>query len=223
VELQPNHISAYALTLSEEVRLARRIKRGNLPELDDDIAAQKYEMADEILRSFGYEWYEISNWEKLTQNAGENRSAHNLNYWKNGEYLGVGPSAHSNFVSGDAIQRRFWNTDSVDDYEARILAGKSAVSGEEVLTAREKAVENAMLSARMNAPIKVHAKNSLEKLLAQNLVDPQTLTPTLRGRLLNDEIIRILLDDKTPQTPAKNTCAKFNTTQCLCCPQCVVS
>jgi oxygen-independent coproporphyrinogen-3 oxidase len=90
LELAPEHLSAYCLTLEPETPMARQTNAGTLPEPDPDLAATMYEWAAEELASHGYQGYEISNW---AQPGSESR--HNLTYWQNLPYLGVGPGAHS--------------------------------------------------------------------------------------------------------------------------------
>ena len=85
----PRHISAYALTVEPGTPLWR--DRTRHP--DDDIQAARYEMCDEMLSAAGLEWYEISNWAI----AGE-ECRHNLNYWQQGDYRGIGCAAHSHEV-----------------------------------------------------------------------------------------------------------------------------
>src|SRR6202046_1613198 len=58
----PDHVSAYALTVEPGTRLAARVRRGELPAPDDDVLADRYLLADEVLTAAGLDWYEISNW-----------------------------------------------------------------------------------------------------------------------------------------------------------------
>ncbi|MEO8397890.1 MAG: radical SAM family heme chaperone HemW, partial [Chloroflexota bacterium] len=87
--LQPDHISLYALGLEEGTPLKAWVERGRLPEPDEDLAADMYERASEVLREHGYEQYEISNWARPGHEC-----LHNLQYWHNDDYVGVGPGAH---------------------------------------------------------------------------------------------------------------------------------
>ncbi len=87
--LQPDHISLYALGLEEGTPLKAWVERGRLPEPDEDLAADMYERASELLRERGFEQYEISNWARPGHEC-----RHNLQYWHNDDYVGVGPGAH---------------------------------------------------------------------------------------------------------------------------------
>src|SRR5690606_37575599 len=91
IALAPDHVSAYALIVEEGTRIAGRIRRGELAEPDDDLQADMYELADELLAAAGYTWYEVSNWASTPAH----RSRHNLAYWTGEDWWGVGPGAHS--------------------------------------------------------------------------------------------------------------------------------
>ena len=92
--LGPEHLSLYALTLEEGTPLHRDVYRGATPEPDADLAADMYVYAVEALRESGYRQYEISNWARADREC-----RHNLAYWRNEEYLGIGAGAHS-FLGG---------------------------------------------------------------------------------------------------------------------------
>jgi oxygen-independent coproporphyrinogen-3 oxidase len=90
VALGPEHLSLYALTVEEGTKLAHDIERGKVPGPDGDMQAAMYEWSSERLDQAGYGQYEISNWSRLGEEC-----RHNLVYWRNGEWLGLGPGAHS--------------------------------------------------------------------------------------------------------------------------------
>jgi len=110
--LEPEHISLYALTLEEGTPMYRWAEEGKIPEPDPDLAADMYQYARESLAAAGYHHYEISNWSLPDRACG-----HNLVYWENGPYLGVGPGAHSRL--GDW---RFWTVLSPRDYNTKATA-----------------------------------------------------------------------------------------------------
>lgn len=111
VDLGVNHVSAYALTVEPTTKMGRQIAAGTLPKPDDDDEAAKYEIADDLFAAAGLEWYEISNWSRPGY-----ESRHNLGYWRNVDWAGLGPGAHSHYntvmgssTDGDAReQRRRW-------------------------------------------------------------------------------------------------------------------
>ncbi len=110
VSWQPEHVSLYCLTLEEGTPLHRWVAQGRLSEPDPDLAADMYHHAEDILAQAGYRHYEISNW---TLPGRESR--HNMAYWLNLPYLGVGPGAHSRLGC-----HRFWTVNSPRDYIHRV-------------------------------------------------------------------------------------------------------
>lgn len=87
--LNPDHLSLYGLELEPRTAMDAWVKRGKLPMPDDELAADMYEYATMMLADHGYQQYEISNWAKPGH-----ESRHNLQYWYNEPYLGLGPGAH---------------------------------------------------------------------------------------------------------------------------------
>lgn len=90
LEFNPEHISAYSLTIEEKTVFGKWQKSGRLNPMAEDQAAQQLEVLVSILAEHGYEQYEISNFARANFMA-----VHNTNYWKQQKYLGVGPGAHS--------------------------------------------------------------------------------------------------------------------------------
>jgi oxygen-independent coproporphyrinogen-3 oxidase len=107
--LSPEHISLYALTLEEGTPMRVWADQGKIREPDPDLAADMYALARRVLAASGYRHYEISNW---AQPGRESR--HNLIYWRNEPYLGVGPGAHSRLG-----EYRFWTVLSPREYADR--------------------------------------------------------------------------------------------------------
>ena len=140
VDLGPEHISAYALTLEHGTPFGRWTAKGLLPVSDPDLAADMYEWLSEFLESAGYVQYEISNWAKLKDESGkmkdeENSSfsfhpssffacRHNLQYWRGLPYLGLGAGAH-----GYAGGVRYSNVLRIKTYIERLASVQSPVSG----------------------------------------------------------------------------------------------
>ncbi|TEU17615.1 MAG: coproporphyrinogen III oxidase family protein [Anaerolineales bacterium] len=112
IHLRPDHLSLYCLTVEEGTPLGQCIARGELPLPDPDLAAEMYILAEETLDRAGYIHYEISNW---AQPGHECR--HNLVYWRNRSYLGLGAGAHSYLD-----KKRWHNVLSPAEYIARLEA-----------------------------------------------------------------------------------------------------
>ncbi len=138
VALEVDHISAYGLTVEEGTPYAAWRAREPGVFFDDAREAELYAMAIEMLQEAGYEQYEISNFAR----PGE-RCAHNLNYWANGEYVGLGVGAAS---YRDGV--RSVHTRSLDEYVAAALGGRPIPSEAERLEGRKRAGEAMMLALR---------------------------------------------------------------------------
>jgi len=192
---QPDHLSAYALIVEEGTKLARQIRRGELAEPSDDLEADMYELADELLAAGGYDWYEVSNWSR----GARHRSRHNLGYWRGDDWWGVGPGAHSH-VGGV----RWWNAKHPSAYAERLASGVSPAVGREVLDAATRETERVLLATRIHegleiASLQAGGRRAVAGLIADGLVDAKAalsgvLTLTRRGRLLADAVVRRLLD-----------------------------
>jgi len=128
-----DHVSAYGLTVERATALGKR-----MVVVDDTVAARHYMVASELLEGAGFVNYEISNWAKPGHEC-----QHNWNYWRRGEYLGVGPSAHSKIGN-----MRSWNTPSLPRYEMRVAAGLVPQEGCERETPESVALERLYLGLR---------------------------------------------------------------------------
>jgi len=195
IDLDPDHISAYALVVEEGTKLGAQVRRGRVPAPEDDDEAAKYELADQVLGAAGYGWYEVSNWARTEAD----RCRHNEGYWLDGDWWGVGPGAHSH-VGGV----RWWNVKHPNAFAARLNAGLSPAAGRELLTSEQRYDERVLLGIRLvdGLPIddlRPEGASAVAGLIAAGLVDgPSALRPrrvvlTLRGRLLADTVVRRLL------------------------------
>jgi oxygen-independent coproporphyrinogen-3 oxidase len=192
----PDHISAYALIVEDGTKLAAQIRRGEVPGIDDDDHAAKYELADELITAAGLGWYEVSNWSRTPEQA----CRHNLAYWRGDDWWGIGPGAHSH-VGGV----RWWNVKHPTAYAGRLAGGVSPAAGRETLDAETRNVERVMLEARLSTGLEVSGlgvsgRQAVAGLIADGLVDPAAafrgrLVLTLKGRLLADAVVRRILPD----------------------------
>ena len=182
-----DHLSAYALAVEPGTKLAARVRRGELPPPSPDDAADRYEVVDRRCEAAGLRWYELSNWAR----SPSARSRHNLLYWRDRDWWGVGPGAHSHV--GDL---RWWNEAGLDAWAGAALAGRSPAAGREVLTDDERRTERLMLGIRLaeGVPASWAAPGTAEELRGDGLVDVAggriSLTPA--GRLLADLVVRRL-------------------------------
>ncbi len=185
----PSHVSAYALTVEPGTPLADEPARHP----DDDDQADKYVLADKVLSDAGLAWYEISNWARPGA-----RCAHNLVYWAQGEYLGVGCAAHSHLVLPGGGARRWWNVRTPERYSRLVEEGAGVEAAGETLAPAQRAAEALVLSLRTAAGVPAEALP--EQLYEAGLVAPAPGSPapgrsgagravlTVRGRLLANEV-----------------------------------
>ncbi|MFT3832642.1 MAG: radical SAM family heme chaperone HemW [Micropruina sp.] len=212
----PDHVSAYALIVEEGTRLAAQIRRGELPAPLDDLQADCYELAEQLLSAAGMRWYELSNWSRPGHEC-----RHNLAYWRGSPWWGIGPGAHSH-VGGV----RWWNVKHPRRYSAVLDAGNSPAAAREALDADARRVERVLLESRLADGLALDVLTDSERarvpgLLARGLVDlhfddrrsstssglseglsrpasgggtSDRLMLSLSGRLLADAVVRDLLD-----------------------------
>ena len=187
------HISAYALIIEEGTKLAAQIKRGEVPEVDDDLVADKYLIADKEFKEAGFEWYELSNWSKPGS-----ESKHNMAYWNGDNWWGAGPGAHSHLDG-----KRFWNVKHPNLYKERIQNKQSAVADSEVLKKDQIESERLMLLLRLPSGIEKQTLNQIQLSELSEFVESGHLdranwnqgraSLTLNGRLIADRILRKIL------------------------------
>lgn len=149
IALGPEHLSLYSLIVEPGTPLYDQVHRGQVPAPDDDRAAAQYEHAMRRLAEAGYRHYEVSNW------AREGRTcAHNLVYWRNRDYLGVGAGAHGHlrrapWPEGERADRRWGNRRPVPGYLRDLAAPRLPVASHEDLTPRQAMGETMMLGLRL--------------------------------------------------------------------------
>ena len=217
IELAPEHLSAYALTVEDGTKLAYDVEHGTVPPPDGDLQAEMYEWAGGFLSAAGYDQYEISNWSRPGEEC-----RHNLVYWQNGEWLALGPGAHSHW--GD---HRFADVYSPRQYIRLVAAAAEEApspkaSPAAVLTAMKQVTfvdpqppalqmaDTAILALRLNAGLDLGAferrfgrrfedvyAEPLAETLEMGLLERANgrLRLTDRGRYLANEVFVRLLPD----------------------------
>jgi putative oxygen-independent coproporphyrinogen III oxidase len=193
LELHVDHLSAYALIVETGTKLAGQIKRGDLAMPNDDLMADMYLLVDELCESAGLTWYELSNWSKPRHEA-----RHNIAYWRNANWWGLGPGAHSHI---DGV--RWWNMKHPTAYKSALFDGGSPIQESEALTDRQKSDEIIMLSIRMRGGISLSDLSAGQRLKVAAYQDSGhvdrarwvegTLQLTPAGRLIADRIVRELV------------------------------
>ncbi|HEX5201825.1 MAG TPA: radical SAM family heme chaperone HemW [Actinoplanes sp.] len=188
VEAGADHVSAYALIVEDGTRMAARMRRGELPYPEDDVAADRYLAAEQALTEAGFAWYEVSNW-AISEAA---RCRHNLLYWTGADWWGLGPGAHSH-VGGV----RWWNVKHPTTYAKRLADGVSPGHAREILDDEDRRVEDIMLRVRLSdgIPLAGLDERGAKQALDDGLLVPEAyakgqLILNLPGRLLADAVIR---------------------------------
>jgi len=215
----PEHLSLYALSVEEGTPLERRVAKGELQAPDEDLAAEMYELAEEVLAQAGFFHYEISNWARKTakcyitddkpqdwwpqsETTSEEISTyvcrHNLTYWRNEPWLGVGAGAHS-WLDG----HRRANVRHPREYIAALERGNAPVAEIETIDRRLEMGETMMLGLRLaegvdDARFRVRFGVDLETAFGKELAHLQNLgllewdghvvRLTARGRLLGNQV-----------------------------------
>ncbi len=192
--LEPDHVSAYALTIEPGTAMGAAVRRGTLPMPTDDDEADKYELVSEVLQAAGLSWYEISNWARTP----EMRCRHNLAYWRGENWWGVGPGAHSH-IGGT----RWWNVKHPAAYADRLHSGVSPVHSREVLTTEQQYDERVLLGIRLADGLSLRllddaGRAAVAGLIAAELLDGASAIRgravlTRRGRLIADTVVHALL------------------------------
>jgi oxygen-independent coproporphyrinogen-3 oxidase len=206
--LAPEHLSLYALTVEEGTPLARDVARGRVPLPDADMQADQYEWTQDRLAEAGYAHYEISNWARRGRDC-----RHNLLYWQNREYLGLGAGAHSHLsgvrFSTVLLPNRY--VELVDESAAGIEDGRGTmrhVAGAESITPELAMADTLILGLRLIDGVSfaefarrhgrdvrdVYGEVIVEFIGYELLEETSThLRLTRRGRLLSNELFQRLL------------------------------
>lgn len=210
IDLGVNHISAYALTIAPHTKMGRRIAAGTLPTPDDDDEANKYEIADDLLSAAGLEWYEISNWARPGY-----ESRHNLGYWRNVDWAGLGPGAHSHYnrcladssgetgeTTSSPLGLRSWDIAHPKLWGQSIIDGKVPWDGSERISHEEHLEETIMLGLRLRGGLDLALLGDTVDMTRIRPMENEGLitihggrvVPTRTGRLLNDTVIERFFD-----------------------------
>ncbi len=198
-KLASEHLSCYELMFSEGTKLTEMLKKGTVSVCDEDALLQMHQYTHDFLTSNNYEHYEISNYARKGK-----KCLHNLRYWENAEYIGLGASA-TGYLNG----LRYKNHDDIKKYCNELLREKRLpISSSETLSDKARAGETAMLALRKANgidrknfiartgydPFELFSEQ-IDKFRQMSLlkIDEQTIRLTYKGFLLSNEIIREFL------------------------------
>lgn len=200
LDLRPEHLSLYSLIIEEGTPFHTWTHEGRIVPGDEDLCADMYEYADERLRAAGYENYEISNWA-----LPGHHSRHNLTYWQNLPYIGMGAGAYSTFGG-----RRFSNIREPLDYIKAVNMHRMPEAESEPVEREQEMSETAFLALRtamglhlptfaqrFSQPFSQFVGNRLRPVEGAGLLEYENewLRLSQRGRLLGNEVFLRLLPD----------------------------
>lgn len=201
LNLDPEHISIYGLTIEEGTPFAHSYP-GNSPALpDEDLSADMFDLADALLTGSGFEHYEIANYARSGY-----QSQHNNGYWRRDGYLGLGVAAHSFLREGYGI--RFSNPDTLEEYLRGVLSGQLPRIGEQQLTRHDAIAEYMFLGLRLaegidlnhferefGVPLQSVYGSVIPELAGLGLLvqSENTITLTKRGMLLSNQVFSRLI------------------------------
>lgn len=173
IDLGPEHISAYSLSFEQDTDFAEALKTGSLKAVGEDLDRQMYESAIDLLEQNGFEQYEISNFGRKGF-----KCRHNLLYWANKQYIGIGPAAGS-FLGREHIL----NIDNIKTYIENINTGISPAAEIQQLTDMEFACETAVLNLRRRCGIILEVFKDQTGLNAQKLFT-EAIRKNINAKLL---------------------------------------
>ncbi|HEU0001321.1 MAG TPA: radical SAM family heme chaperone HemW [Ktedonobacteraceae bacterium] len=200
LDLRPEHLSLYSLIIEEGTPFFDWTQEGRIIPGDEDLCADMYEYADEVLQAAGYVNYEISNW-----SLPGHQSRHNLTYWRNLPYLGMGAGAHSFFAG-----KRFSNERDPQQYINTLKKQQLPVVESETIEKTQQMSETAFLALRtaqglhlptfeerFATPFTSFVGNRLHTVEEAGLLEQEEgwLRLSKRGRLLGNEVFLRLLPE----------------------------
>ena len=160
IKLNPEHISAYSLTVEPETKLFNLVKNKKILMPIEKIDIEQFLLTNDILTKHGYYQYEISNYSKEKM-----ESMHNLHYWNLSPYLSFGPSAHSY-----NLKERWWNVKSLEKYIKQVINNKSALEGKENLSRIDNFNEIILNGLRLKTGIRTSDLNNYNDLIDKTYI-----------------------------------------------------
>jgi putative oxygen-independent coproporphyrinogen III oxidase len=184
IALASNHLSFYQLTIENGTKFGAMAKAGLLNEIDEEVAAEMFDLTYEITKSHNFHRYEVSNHARPGF-----ESLHNLNYWQYGDYIGIGPGAHgryNKFMTIDVKQPELWIKQVFDN--------GNGIDVRQNLSEEDIRIEKIIMGMRINCGIDISLVNDFGTLIADQLVvieDGRVKTTNLGVKFLNSVIKRI--------------------------------
>ena len=161
LELDPEHISAYSLTVEPSTKLFNLVKNKELIMPLEKIDIEQFLITEDILSKHSYNHYEISNYAK-----NDRECKHNLHYWKLSPYLSFGPSAHS-----FNLNKRWWNKRSLEEYINLLIKNKLPTEGVETLTKENHYNEIILNGLRLKEGVSISNLKKYNNIITKNNFD----------------------------------------------------
>ena len=187
ISLASNHLSLYQLTIENGTKFGAMAKAGLLNEIDESIAADMFDLTNDVTTSHGLYRYEVSNHAKYGF-----ESKHNLNYWEYGDYIGIGPGAHGRYgniklMTVDIKQPELWIKS--------VINHGNGVELKQLLTDEDMRIEKVMMGMRLSSGIDINLVKNYKDLVKDGLLDivNDKIKATNRGmKLLNSVIAKLV-------------------------------
>ena len=191
LEFKSPHQSLYQLTIEPGTAFQTRYDRGEFTLPDDDLAADFYTLTDEIMNEVGKPAYEVSNYARTGF-----ESRHNLQYWRYGDYVGIGPGAHGRLTI-DGQKTSIRNHRAPEIWLDKVKESRSGAVEWNTLAVKEMFEESVMMGLRLSEGLSAEGLNSnlLEKLVKEGYFTAENnhIRPTLKGRLCHAALLKSLL------------------------------
>lgn len=208
LQWEPEHVSLYSLIVEPGTPMERAVERGILQPVDDDGAANLYELAVEMLGEAGWEHYEIANW---AREPGL-RSHHNQLYWQNGEYFGIGAGAHGHLAGRrasnirlpgryiDAVHAGELPSATTEQIDPETAMGETMMLGLRLLI---DGVSPADFEARHGLPLRQHYGQTIDRFVELRLLQwsGERLRLTPHGMLLSNDVCAEFLPSRAINNP----------------------
>jgi oxygen-independent coproporphyrinogen III oxidase len=213
LRLKPTHISLYSLTVEKNTPFAKWFSQGLLPSMEEDLPSDMYEYAIDNLAKKNFMQYEISNWAKINQGKTSTICKHNLQYWLNHPYLGIGAGAHSyynhqrwenigtipEYIEADAgsnNEKRFFTQINLQRLNLKTEMQETMFMG---LRLVQQGVSNHAFQERFGISIMDIFNKEVDELLGIGLVEwageeNENLRLTKRGILLGNQVFMRFVD-----------------------------
>jgi oxygen-independent coproporphyrinogen-3 oxidase len=193
ISFNPDHLSAYSLTIEPNTLMGEKLSQGQFETTDENLNAQLFTDGADFLETNRYVHYEVSNFALGMHKA----SRHNQKYWQRVPYLGLGPGAHS--FDG---KNRWWNMKNMEDYFDALSFSARPVENFEALNADQVRLEKIALGLRTQDGIELNLlqdidslETTLGNLEEQKLIirDNHRIRPTRKGYLMADGLAKLFI------------------------------